>query len=83
MSDAVHNVPRSSLEVLADEVRAEHRAKFRRHESQYAGTKSIRFRAKYLGCEYVRSYGSTVRKLTAREIEQLQAHVDRCAGFAP
>lgn len=74
-----------SIEQIADEVRAAHRAKFKPRESEdfrrseYAGLTKPRFPGKYRDCEYVIAAKKLrVRKLSQREIDELQPHVQRC-----
>lgn len=80
MSDEQH-VLHGELEALANEVRAEHRARFKPRESEnfeashYAGLVRNR-RRKYVGCEHV----GVVRKLTAAEIAELHRHIARLKG---
>lgn len=86
MRDALHTGSTCDLDALAEQVRAEHRAKFsKRRVNEYAGLKALRFRMKYADCEYVelgkskgRAKGLRVRKLMTSEIDAMLAHVGRC-----
>lgn len=85
MSDPLH-IRHDELEALADGVRAEHRSKFVRRDSErfkhssYAGlmSRGSFTRTKYAGCTYVLIAGGTVRELMASEIAKFQAAVQRC-----
>lgn len=47
-------------------------------KNEYAGMRSNgNHRKKYAGCDYREIWGGTARLLTAVEIEELQAHVER------
>lgn len=59
-----------NIEQLADEIHAEHVARFSRRRSQP--------KPRRLPSCYTRVSGRSIRLLSAREVEEFRAHVARC-----
>jgi hypothetical protein len=86
MSDAPHG---STTDVLAliDEIRSKskRRDSDRFKHSEYVGLRSVGNRRKYRdsGCEFVRQGRNVVRKLSAREVAEFRAAVQRAIDAEP
>lgn len=76
MSDTNHCSTRN-ISALVEEIIAKRPPADPFKPSHYAGAKASK-RAKYSTCEYVRTRAMSIRKLSQREINELQAHVGRC-----
>lgn len=79
MSDSSHIVPRLTLDQLADEVRVDHRSKFKRRKRVNPRIGRGR-KAKYRNCEYVKTGSMNIRLLTDGEIAELQGAVERISA---
>jgi hypothetical protein len=86
MSDALHTF-HMELERLVAEVQSDHVATFKprigRRRSNYAGLRATYRRTKYGECEYVPMHGGSVRMLSAREVAEFRAAVQRAIDAVP
>lgn len=82
MCEPDSSVPRGTIDALIDEVQAEHRANFKqpkpkRVPKEFRYQTRHRMPSKYEDCEYAEVGSNSVRKLTAEEIDEFRAAINR------